>query len=214
MIFNDPLYLLYLIPTVLISLTFHEFSHAYVSYRLGDPTAKNAGRLTLNPLKHLDPLGTLMFLFARVGWAKPVPIRPNYYNNIKMGTLLVSIAGPFSNVLLALIAYIPYHIIGTQFSYTQSIVSIILYNFFGLLYIINISLAAFNILPVPPLDGSRILSAFLPSKYYYKLIKHENVIGLIFLAIIFINSSILLMIISPVINVIDTFIKGVVGIFI
>jgi len=212
MLLGDPGNVIYLIPAILISLSFHEFSHAFVSYKLGDPTAKNMGRLTLNPFKHLDILGTIMLLVARFGWAKPVPINPMYYRDRRKGVMLVSLAGPLSNVLLALAFSVPmlyiqakYGIRGARYFDATSI----MYNLSVFFYVININLAVFNILPVPPLDGSKILSAVLPPSRYYKLLQYENYIAVVFLLIVFIFPGLLYKIMSPFIFVIELAVKAI-----
>jgi Zn-dependent protease len=207
---HDLSYYICLIPVILLSLAFHEFSHAFVSNKLGDPTARNAGRLTLNPIRHLDPLGTLMIILSSLqgfgfGWAKPVPISPRYYRNPRSGTILVSLAGPLSNLLLAFIfalpyffyteAWVPGELTNTMLNFHKSLFQL---SSFGLF--INLSLAVFNFIPVPPLDGSKILSGFLPSKYCFKMMQYENYIGLIFLAIILIRPGIISAILGPVVN--------------
>ena len=183
---------LYMIPVILISLTVHEFSHGYVAYKLGDPTAKNAGRLTLNPLKHLDPVGTLMMIFAKIGWAKPVPIDIRYFKNPKKDIVKVGIAGPLSNIVLALIVVIPMYIfnvinqLGTLGEFGSW-----LFMFFYLLYRVNLNLAVFNLLPIPPLDGSKIFYSILPDKIYYTLLKYEQYIGFAFLLLIILSPGLL-----------------------
>jgi Zn-dependent protease len=202
----------YIIIVELLSLSFHECAHAFVSYKLGDPTAKNVGRLTLNPLKHLDILGTIMMVATLMsgtgfGWAKPVPINPMYYKNKKTGTMLVSIAGPLSNLLLAFISILPIIYIGSKYDTTilnASDPKIMLMTFLQMFVKTNIVLAIFNLLPVPPLDGSKILSGILPSRQYYKFMEYENYIGIAFLLIIFIFpgpfSTVLRAITTPVLS--------------
>ncbi|NLC68716.1 MAG: site-2 protease family protein [Clostridiaceae bacterium] len=217
--------LIYLVPVVLVSITFHELSHAYCSYRLGDPTAKNMGRLTLNPLKHLDILGTIMILLSGFGWAKPVPINPVYYKDRKKGTMLVGIAGPLSNILLAFIFSFPMAYIGFQYGNIpfEAFFSVqqfyfinsffpraVIFNLSRFFYMINVNLAVFNILPVPPLDGSKILSGILPSDKYFKLLQYEQYIALIFLMVIFIFPNILYKVMFPFIWVLETAIRSMV----
>jgi len=147
-------------PVLVICLTVHEFSHAYVAFKMGDPTAKQMGRLSLNPLVHLDPLGTLMILFVRFGWAKPVPINPNNFKDFKKGIILTSLAGPISNFLLAFLgAFL------AKFIYLTNNQGLIM--FIQTFILINIVLGIFNLLPFPPLDGSRLFTVFLPPKYDY-----------------------------------------------
>jgi len=207
------------VPVILISITFHEVSHAFCSYRLGDPTAKNMGRLTLNPLKHLDILGTIMILISGFGWAKPVPINPMYYNDRKKGTMLVGLAGPLSNIMLAFLFSLPMAYLGNKYGNApiEAMFSIdqlyifssflpipVLFNLSRFFYIININLAVFNILPVPPLDGSRILSGILPQKQYFKIMQYENYIAVIFLLLIFIFPGILYKVMFPFIWLLET----------
>ena len=221
---------LYLIPVFLISISVHEFSHGYMSYKLGDPTAKNMGRLTLNPLKHIDWFGALTFILMRVGWAKPVPVNPIYYKNRKTGIILTSLAGALANITLALLFAFPMAITGASLGLKNSEmfvvgvslfrgtdIQIILYNLFSLLFAVNIIIAVFNLLPVPPLDGSKILSALLPSKYYYKIFRYEQYIILVFIAVIFIFPQVLHAIMSPFLwffkFAIECIVTGVLSIF-
>ncbi len=150
----------------------HELSHAWVAYKLGDTTAKNDGRLTFNPIKHIDPIGMVMILLFGFGYAKPVPVNISRLKNPKKDMALVSVAGPASNLVLAFISnFIAYAL--AYFGGDSSAVSI-LYSFFFYAAYINIILAAFNILPIPPLDGSKILAAFLPDRTYYKYMMYEK----------------------------------------
>ena len=173
------------IPAVLIAITLHEYWHGRMAYKLGDPTAAEAGRLTLNPLAHLDPIGTLMLLLFRFGWAKPVPVNFNRLNHPKRDMIYVSLAGPIANVaiaiIFALILRLSYYFIG-QITMVQSS------SFFNLSItilrgwliflqtgvIINLALAIFNLIPVPPLDGSKILLGLLPYSQAYKYAKLES----------------------------------------
>ena len=143
--------LLYILPSLLIALTVHECAHALVAYWCGDDTAKRAGRLTLNPLKHLDPLGTLLMVVAHIGWGKPVPVNPYNLRSPRYHQVLVALAGPFSNILLALLGFI----LLKHVTFPES-VDIFLLTFSYL----NVFLAAFNLLPFPPLDGGNLLHLF------------------------------------------------------
>ncbi len=151
--------LILLIPTLLFALVFHEFSHAYAAYRLGDRTAAHQGRLTLNPLAHLDPFGSLMILFVGFGWAKPVPVDARNLANPRKDIMIISFAGPASNLLLGLVGGIIIRFIGDAGLLNQNI-GLMLYLFIR----INITLAVFNMLPLPPLDGSQIFSGFMMRK--------------------------------------------------
>ena len=175
------------IPVLLITVTVHELSHGYAAWLLGDPTAKNEGRLSLNPLKHLDPVGTIMIIFSRIGWAKPVPVNPAYFKNRKRGTILVSIAGPLSNLVIAFAGVLLYLVLFRIGLMEESIFMKFLLSFF----ITNISLAVFNLLPVPPLDGSRILSGVLPDKRYFGIMKYERYIGMVFLLVVLVFPDVL-----------------------
>lgn len=149
---------------LLYSLALHELGHAWVADRMGDKTARNLGRVTLNPIKHLDPLGTLLLLLVGFGWAKPVPIQPSNFRNFRAGLFWVSIAGILVNLALAIIALAVLAGMGVRLSAEGQVIGIDTPTELGLLYAarINILLAVFNLLPIPPLDGSKILQAFLP----------------------------------------------------
>lgn len=174
--------LLITLPIILISLTFHEVAHGFVSYKLGDPTAYNLGRLTLNPLKHIDPLGALSMLLFGIGWAKPVPVNSRYYKNPKRGMALTALAGPLANVLLAFAGVIVFQCLSNAgvFSNIGSELAFrflsILYTFLQYFIRMNAYLAIFNLLPIPPFDGSRIAFVFLPDKVYFGVMRYERII--------------------------------------
>lgn len=163
------LYLISAVP-ILLALTLHEYAHAFVANRLGDPTAKNLGRLTLNPLAHLDLLGTAMLFIVHIGWAKPVPVNPNNLKNPHRDMLWVSLAGPMTNLGLALLFGIACRMFGVNglFNYGSDLIGMFKYMLaIGL--VINIVLAVFNFLPIPPLDGSKIILGLFPQRYEMKL---------------------------------------------
>ncbi len=177
---------------VIISLSIHEFSHGYRAYKLGDDTAQRAGRLTLNPLAHLDPIGTIMMIIAPVGWARPVPINPILFTRaktMKRGIVEVSLAGPLSNLVLSFAAYLVLNIVyliyaavtgsGTPGGVMEAVLSILY-----LMFQLNVYLAIFNLLPVPPLDGYKIFGSMLPNHIYYKLMEYERYIGIFFIMVI------------------------------
>lgn len=160
-----------LAPGLLIALVCHEVAHGYVAYLLGDPTAKSMGRLNLNPLKHLDPLGTVAFFFFHFGWAKPVPINPRYFKNPRKGMLLTAIAGPGSNIIIAALFAIVLHAVsGIQLREGTMAAQVIvpLYLICQAGVFVNLILCMFNLLPIPPLDGSNVLAYFLPPQLAYK----------------------------------------------
>ncbi len=167
---------------LLTAFPVHECAHALAAHWLGDDTAKNQGRISLNPLRHLDLFGTVFMLLAGFGWAKPVPINANNFKNRKVGMAVSSLAGPLSNVLMSYVSIVICKIL-TYSSYGNSYVNA-LADVFWYATILNLGLAGFNLLPVPPLDGSRIFNLVLPEKLYFKVMKYENIIfGILFLSI-------------------------------
>lgn len=179
-------------PAALIAIIGHELSHAYVSHLLGDPMPKALGRLTINPLKHLDPLGTVMIFIAHIGWAKPVMIDPRYYKNRKVGEFLVAIAGPGANFIMALISVLIYGMFIKQFDVSRGMdhISVGIYIFMVLqyLFMINTALGVFNLIPIPPLDGSKILYTILSDDIVNTISRFEP-FGMILLFILVVSGA-------------------------
>ncbi len=195
--------LIVLAPPLLFALTFHEFAHGYIAYRLGDPTAKDAGRLTLNPLKHLDPLGTIAFFFIKFGWAKPVPVNPNYFQNPKKDMLWVALAGPVTNLVLAVVSAMltkGIWMLASALPYSAAAEAILLpLNSMLIASVwINLVLCIFNFLPIPPLDGSRILVGLLPNDLALSYLRIERFGFIIIMVLAF--SGILSKVIVPIIS--------------
>ncbi len=168
-------FLIILVPVILFSLTIHEYAHALVAYRLGDDTAKRQGRLSLNPLVHLDVLGTLLLFIVHFGWAKPVPVDPRNFRNPKKDMLMVALAGPVSNILTAIAAAVILKAIFENFAAIPpgSGVDVVARMLVWFIYI-GIVLAVFNMIPVPPLDGSRVLYGLLPDSLAYRYARFET----------------------------------------
>lgn len=181
---------------ILLSLSIHEWAHGYVAYLLGDPTARAQGRLTINPLAHLDLLGALMFVMVGFGWAKPVPVNPYYFQHPKRDTALVSLAGPVSNLLLGIFCFFallfltkgdlssPFGLLDV--GQTNNVIRRILAQILGSGVFINLGLMAFNLIPIAPLDGSKILHLFIPARYEdrYELFMQRGPMILIFLILL------------------------------
>ncbi|OFW57186.1 MAG: hypothetical protein A2133_08885 [Actinobacteria bacterium RBG_16_64_13] len=175
--------LIILIPILVVSLSAHELMHGVIAYRLGDPTAKRAGRLTLNPLKHLDPIGTAMFFITYIvggrvfGWAKPIPVSPYYFKNRQRGMAIVGAAGPITNFVLAIILILVLNWIHPGSDGR-------LFHVLLLAFEVNIVLGLFNLIPIPPLDGSRVFGAFLPRNAYEKWVAVDRYGFLLVIALI------------------------------
>ena len=206
-----PLYLLTL-PVVLLALSVHESAHGYAAYKLGDPTARNLGRITLNPVKHFDLLGFISMMIFHIGWAKPVPISSRHFQNPRRDMAITGAAGPLSNLCLAIIHLVILRISmiffadifydevyeyylsltlsnapqGFTGSLALTVVSLIVYMLY-LGVVLNVVLAVFNLLPIPPFDGSRIFYAFLPPKLYFGVMKYERVIMLVVILLFFLG---------------------------
>ncbi len=215
MFFSGP-DLLYRIPALLIALTFHEYAHARMAYAWGDHTAKLQGRMTLNPISHLDPIGTLMVMIVGFGWARPVPVNPFNFRDQRKGMFWVSLAGPGTNLILAFAAIL------LLFVTTGSLPTLyrlappnILEGILIWIVLINVFLAIFNFVPLPPLDGSKILSSLLPRSYaqYYHSIEAYGPFILILLLVLGLLPRILLPIASFIIGVMNMLVLIITGQF-
>jgi Zn-dependent protease len=172
----------YVAITLMIAFTVHEFSHAFVAYKFGDHTAKNQGRLTLNPLQHLDPFGTLLILIAGFGWARPVPVNRFFFKKPRLAGILVSIAGPISNLLLVCLAFLIWYIL-LRTGVAEN-VSTNVEDFLNLFIYLNTILFIFNLLPFPPLDGYRIVEDLVPAGVRPKMTQYESYGSVIFLILV------------------------------
>lgn len=181
------------IPAVLIALMLHEVAHGYVAYRLGDPTARSLGRLSLNPLKHIDPLGALCMVFFRFGWARPVPINTRYFAKPKRDMALTAVAGPVTNILLSFVLLLLFNLVRVLTisleanDFTAKLLDHLLAFLYNAAYL-NAGLAIFNMIPVPPLDGSRFMYVWLPQRLYFRVMQYEQYVSM-FMFLLFIIDS-------------------------
>ncbi len=182
----DPAFLISFVPVLLFSLTFHEFAHAWSAYRLGDPTAAAMGRLTLNPIRHLDLFGTIVLVISgfRFGWAKPVPVNPYNFRDPKFGMFLSAAAGPAANILLAFGCGLILRWLGPPISGGGGGLGMAIYQVFFVGLMMNLSLAFFNLIPLPPLDGSKILMGLAPAQWEVPLLRLQQVGPMILIGII------------------------------
>ena len=176
--------LIFTIPVLIICFTFHELGHGLAALIMGDRTAKYNGRLSLNPLKHIDWFGFLLLIVARVGWAKPVPVNAGNFRDPKKGMAITAFAGPMMNIILVFISLIFWHLGCNIYSWNKYV---IMFLYLTIHY--NAVLAMFNLLPIPPLDGSKVLLAFLPDKYYFKFLQYERYGMIVVLILAFTNVS-------------------------
>ncbi len=183
--------LLLSLPIVLLSLSLHELAHGYVAYKCGDPTARNYGRLTLNPLRHLDPVGFGCMLLVGFGWANPVPVNSRYFRKPRRDMILTALAGPVSNLLLAVVFLLLYRFVGIGWlagiSYSSQFTFNLAWCVLQILYAgvyMNVTLAVFNLLPIPPLDGSRVLFLLLPPRAYQRIAPYQRQITLALLLVL------------------------------
>lgn len=161
-------WVVFAIPSIIVASTVHEYAHAWAAYQLGDITAKAQGRLTLNPISHIDPIGALLMVVARFGWSKPVPINEYNFDNPVLGTALTAAAGPISNLILAILSAFIFNLLPLPL-----LAQLFMYTFIS----VNISLMVFNLLPLPPLDGHKIVRALLPKelRYYWEMLQKYSV---------------------------------------
>ncbi|KRD95151.1 site-2 protease family protein [Priestia megaterium] len=192
----------YVVMTLIVAFTLHEFAHAYVAYLFGDHTAKKQGRLTLSPLAHLDPFGTLLLIIAGFGWAKPVPVNRYFFKKPRLAGILVSIAGPFSNLVLAFIGLLIYYLMNNA-----AVDNDALYRFVTLFIQINLTLGVFNLLPFPPLDGYRVIEDLVPSSARAKMTQYES--WGIFVFLILVITPLDRIVIWPLLNGAATFVMNI-----
>ncbi|MBU8881004.1 site-2 protease family protein [Bacillus sp. FJAT-29790] len=172
----------YVAITLMIAFTVHEFSHAFVAYKFGDPTAKNQGRITLNPIQHLDPIGTILIFIAGFGWARPVPVNRFFFKNPRLAGISVSIAGPISNFVMAVLGYFIWYML-MRLGATAGLPSFVP-EFLNIFIHLNLVLFVFNLLPLPPLDGYRIIEDLVPKNMRPKLTQFETYGSVIFLILV------------------------------
>ena len=195
---------------IFLTMPIHEWAHGFAAGKLGDPTARYYGRLRLNPMAHIDPMGALGILLFGIGWAKPVPVDTRYFKNPKKDMALTAFAGPLANLIMAFAAVFVANLFGFTRYFVMGLLNYIL-TFLAIVFyrvaLINISLAIFNLIPIPPLDGSKILAAFLSDRAYYTLMRYERYFSFVLLGLIFFStrfSTVLSVMVSGVLNLFNT----------
>lgn len=195
------IYILSALAVIFLTSPIHEFAHGFIADRLGDPTARYQGRLTLNPFAHIDYMGALGILLVGFGGARPVPVNPYNFRNPKRDMAFVAIAGPLSNIVAAFVCMVLANLVLVT---TRTLAFYYVFSFFYFIAQINVRLAVFNLIPVPPLDGSRILAQFLPNRIYYKLMQYERYIYFILIILVFSGS-----LSGPISNASDALMRGI-----
>ena len=195
------IYILSALAVIFLTSPIHEFAHGFIADRLGDPTARYQGRLTLNPFAHIDYMGALGILLVGFGGARPVPVNPYNFRNPKRDVAFVAVAGPLSNVVAAFVCMVLANLVLVT---TRTLAFYYVFLFFYFIAQINVRLAVFNLIPVPPLDGSRILAQFLPNRIYYKLMQYERYIYFILIILVFSGS-----LSGPISNVSNALMRGI-----
>ena len=195
------IYILSALAVIFLTSPIHEFAHGFIADRLGDPTARYQGRLTLNPFAHIDYMGALGILLVGFGGARPVPVNPYNFRNPKRDMAFVAVAGPLSNIVAAFVCMVLANLVLVT---TRALAFYYVFSFFYFIAQINVRLAVFNLIPVPPLDGSRILAQFLPNRIYYKLMQYERYIYFILIILVFSGS-----LSGPISNVSNALMRGI-----
>ena len=195
------IYILSALAVIFLTSPIHEFAHGFIADRLGDPTARYQGRLTLNPFAHIDYMGALGILLVGFGGARPVPVNPYNFRNPKRDMTFVAVAGPLSNIVAAFVCMVLANLVLVT---TRTLAFYYVFSFFYFIAQINVRLAVFNLIPVPPLDASRILAQFLPNRIYYKLMQYERYIYFILIILVFSGS-----LSGPISNASDALMRGI-----
>lgn len=195
------IYILSALAVIFLTSPIHEFAHGFIADRLGDPTARYQGRLTLNPFAHIDYMGALGILLVGFGGARPVPVNPYNFRNPKRDMAFVAVAGPLSNIVAAFVCMVLANLVLVT---TRTLAFYYVFSFFYFIAQINVRLAVFNLIPVPPLDGSRILAQFLPNRIYYKLMQYERYIYFILIILVFSGS-----LSGPISSASDALMRGI-----